>query len=77
MSRRSIRQGSRCLADEVIEVAITQLPPKDVAKLADWLADYQAELWDRQIEADVAAGRFDALLAEVEKEHAAGLSQPL
>ena len=55
MSRRSIRQGSRCLADEVIEVAITQLPPKDVAKLADWLADYQAELWDRQIEADVAA----------------------
>lgn len=59
-----------------IEVAITKLPPKDVAKLANWLADYQAELWDRQIEEDLAAGRLDALLAEVEKEHAAGLSQP-
>ncbi len=38
---------------------------------------FKAELWDRQIEEDLEAGRLDALLAEVEKEHAAGLSQPL
>ncbi len=60
-----------------IEAAITQLSLKDVAKLANWLTDYQAELWDRQIEEDLAAGRLDALLAEVEKEHTAGLTQPL
>ncbi|MEI2689047.1 MAG: hypothetical protein V9H69_04780 [Anaerolineae bacterium] len=60
-----------------IEAAITQLPLKDVAQLANWLTDYQAELWDRQIEEDLAAGRLDALLAEVEREHAAGLTQPL
>ena len=60
-----------------IEAAITQLSPKDIAKLAPWLTNYQAELWDRQIEEDLEAGRLDQLLAEVEKEHAAGLSQPL
>lgn len=60
-----------------IEAAITQLSPKDIAKLASWLTNYQAELWDRQIEEDLEAGRLDQLLAEVEKEHAAGLSQPL
>ena len=60
-----------------IEAAITQLSLKDVAKLANWLTDYQAELWDRQIEEDLAAGRLDTLLAEVEREHAAGLTQPL
>ena len=38
---------------------------------------FKAELWDRQIEADLEAGRLDVLLAEAGKEHATGLSQPL
>jgi len=60
-----------------IETAITQLSAKDVAKLAGWIKDYQAQLWDKQIEDDLEAGRLDALLAKVEKEYEAGLSQPL
>jgi hypothetical protein len=60
-----------------IEIAITRLSAKDVAKLVSWLEDYQAQLWDRQIEEDLEAGRLDALLAEVDKEYEAGLSQPL
>lgn len=38
---------------------------------------FTAEQWDSQIEADLEAGRLDVLLAEAEKEHAAGLSQLL
>ncbi|MFZ2357794.1 MAG: hypothetical protein WA040_00475 [Anaerolineae bacterium] len=38
---------------------------------------FKAELWESQIEADLEAGRVDVLLAEAEKEHVAGLSQPL
>ncbi len=38
---------------------------------------FKAALWDRQIEADLEAGRLDVLLAEAETEHATGLSQPL
>ena len=60
-----------------IETAITQLSAEDVAKLVGWLEDYQAQLWDKQIEEDLEAGRLDALLAEVDKEYEAGLSQPL
>ena len=60
-----------------IETAITQLSAKDVAELVGWLENFQAQLWDKQIEEDLEAGRLDALLTEVEKEYEAGLSQPL
>ncbi len=60
-----------------IEQAIVQLPATDVDKLAGWLEDYRAQLWDKQIEQDLEAGHLDALLAEVDKECEAGLSQPL
>jgi hypothetical protein len=60
-----------------IEKAIVQLPAEDVDKLAGWLEDYRVQMWDEQIENDLEAGRLDALLAEVDEEYEAGLSQPL
>ncbi|NOZ06350.1 MAG: hypothetical protein GXP41_08380 [Chloroflexi bacterium] len=60
-----------------IEASITQLPVRDLTKLVRWLEDYQAQLWDKQIEEDLEAGRLDTLLAEVDREYQAGLSQPL
>jgi hypothetical protein len=60
-----------------IEAAITRLPAKDLAELMAWLQEYAAQVWDKQIEEDLEAGRLDALLAEVDKECQAGLSQPL
>lgn len=60
-----------------IEAAITKLPREDLAELMAWLEAYRAQVWDRQIEGDLEAGRLDALLAEVDREYEAGLSQPL
>ena len=60
-----------------IEKAIAQLPAKDLDKLAGWLEEYRAQMWDKQIEEDLAAGCLDVLLAEVDKEYEAGLSRPL
>ena len=60
-----------------IEEAITQLPAKDLAELMSWLEDYHAQVWDKRIEEDLETGRLDALLAEVDEECEAGLSQPL
>lgn len=60
-----------------IEEAITQLPPKELAELASWLEDYHAQVWDKQIEEDLEAGRLDALLTEVDEECEAGLTEPL
>jgi hypothetical protein len=60
-----------------IERAIAELPAKDLAELMSWLEDYHAQVWDKRIEEDLEAGRLDALLAEVDEEYEAGLTQPL
>lgn len=44
-----------------IEQAVSQLAPEELSAFRTWFAEFDAELWDRQIEADVAAGRLDAL----------------
>jgi hypothetical protein len=69
--------GVKVMGIREIEKAILQLPAKDLDKLAGWLDDYRAQMWDKQIEEDLEAGRLDALLAEVDEEYEAGLSQPL
>jgi hypothetical protein len=60
-----------------IERAITQLPAKDLAELMSWLEDHHARVWDKRIEEELETGRLDALLAEVDEEYEAGLTQPL
>jgi len=60
-----------------IENAITQLSPPELAELSAWFADYQAKVWDEQIERDLDAGRLDALLEEVDEEYEAGEAKPL
>ena len=62
---------------EKIEQDISSLDPNDVRKLADWLDEYKAELWDRQMEADAKAGKLDKLIAEARCEIAEGKVRPL
>jgi hypothetical protein len=69
--------GVKVMGIKEIEKAIVQLSAKDLDKLAGWLENYRAQMWDKQIEEDLEAGRLDALLAEVDDEYEAGLSQPL
>ncbi|RLT33899.1 MAG: hypothetical protein DWI57_17210 [Chloroflexi bacterium] len=52
-----------------IETAIMNLPVAEVDELVTWLDEYYASLWDQEIEDDVNAGRFDALLAEIDEEY--------
>jgi hypothetical protein len=60
-----------------IEMAIMRLPAPDFSELREWFEEYAAQMWDKQIEKDLKAGRLDALLAEVDQEYEAGLGQPL
>ncbi|HFE66410.1 MAG TPA: hypothetical protein ENJ93_04020 [Chloroflexi bacterium] len=60
-----------------IETAITQLPIKKLIELSAWFEEYQAQVWDKQIEDDLENGRLDAILAEVDTEYEEGLAQPL
>lgn len=47
-----------------IESAIIKLDHDSVWELAKWFEEFQAELWDKEIEQDIAAGRLDALADE-------------
>jgi len=37
--------------------------------LIAWFDNYRAQMWDKQIEEDLEAGRLDAVLAEVDAEY--------
>ena len=54
-----------------IETAIKQLPENDIRQLAVWLQDYLNEMWEQQIEADLASGRLNNLIAKAEADIAA------
>jgi hypothetical protein len=41
--------------------AIRKLPPSELEAFRAWFAEFDAELWDREMEADVGAGRLDHL----------------
>lgn len=47
-----------------IEDAVRRLDPNDLAAFRAWFAEFDAEVWDRQFDEDVAAGRLDALAEE-------------
>ena len=47
-----------------IQEAVSQLPHEDLAAFRMWFAEFDAALWDRRLEADVAAGRLDQLAEE-------------
>ncbi|MBS3030306.1 MAG: hypothetical protein HCA25_25595 [Dolichospermum sp. DET50] len=54
-----------------VELAIKQLPEDEVRNLAGWLQEYLDEMWDQQIEADLASGELDRLIAQAEEDIAA------
>ncbi|HEX5836689.1 MAG TPA: hypothetical protein VFY26_02580 [Anaerolineales bacterium] len=60
-----------------IEQAVTELSPEELARFRAWFDEYYAEVWDKQIEDDVRAGRLDKLISEANEEYDAGSSKPL
>ena len=53
---------------EDIEKAVRHLPPGELANFRAWFAEFDASLWDRQIEEDAAKGSLDALADEAARD---------
>lgn len=49
---------------EEIERAVQQLSPDELAAFRAWFTEFDAERWDKQLEADAAAGKLDWLADE-------------
>ncbi len=60
-----------------LEKAVTQLHSSELAQFTAWFEEYQADLWDKQIEQDALSGRLDALGEQADREFEAGRCRPL
>ena len=60
-----------------LEQAISQLPAEDLSRFAEWFEEFMADEWDKQIERDVASGKFDKIIRKVDEDIDAGRSTPL
>ena len=62
---------------ERLEREIEKLSTDELVEFRQWYAQFDAEAWDAQIEADVHSGKLDALADEALKQHREGRSSPL
>ena len=60
---------------EKIETEIQQMSSDELALFRAWFADFDAAVWDRQIEADAASGKLDAIADQALRDHEAGRSR--
>ncbi len=62
---------------ERLEQQIRELSAQELAELRRWFVEYDADAWDRQIEADAKAGKLDHLMEVALAEYKAGKTRPL
>jgi hypothetical protein len=62
---------------EKIENQIKELSRDELTTLREWFADFDGDAWDRQMEADINAGRLDSLAERALLDHEACRSTKL
>ena len=56
-----------------LERAVTQLPPKDLARFRAWFYEFDAQVWDRQFEADAKSGKLDRIAEQALNDYIASV----
>jgi hypothetical protein len=62
---------------EELQAAVAQLPAEELDRFSQWFEEFLAEQWDQQIEADILAGRLDAVGRRAHEDFDAGRCTPL
>jgi hypothetical protein len=60
---------------EDIQKAVEQLSADDLARFREWFEEFEARLFDEQIERGLKAGKLDKLLAEARANSEAGVGE--
>lgn len=60
-----------------LEQEIKELNPGELAAFRKWFQEYDAAEWDRQIEEDALAGKFDNLAEKALADHHAGRTKEI
>jgi hypothetical protein len=53
------------------QTAILQLPEIELTRFRNWYEEWEANVWDKQIEQDIKRGKLDSLAQEARHEFAA------
>jgi len=62
---------------EEIETAVSKLSAPELTRFITWFEEFAADEWDRQIEANIRAGRLDAAGKRADEQFEAGNCTPL
>lgn len=62
---------------EKLEDEVRALSFEELGTFRKWFREFDAEAWDREIEADAHAGKLDALADRALNEHRAGKTSSL
>ena len=60
-----------------LERQVQNLSAEELSAFRQWFAEFDAELWDRQLEADAKSGKLDAMAARANEAHASGRTSKL
>ena len=55
-----------------IEAEVAALSDDELRKFSLWFAEFEAQRWDRRLEADIASGKLEDLAAEALAQCASG-----
>jgi hypothetical protein len=53
---------------EKVKKEVLELPKREYNRFRDWFLEHDWKLWDKELAADVKAGRLDFLVEEARKE---------
>ncbi|HEU5250632.1 MAG TPA: hypothetical protein VFW15_11655 [Thermoanaerobaculia bacterium] len=62
---------------EELEKNVEKLSEKELSLFREWFATFDAEVWDRQIETDVAQGKLDGFAEDAIAAHKRGDSREI
>jgi hypothetical protein len=62
---------------ENIEQEVKNLTPSELSAFRRWFLEFDAQIWDRQIEEDVRKGKLDKLAEEALAAHRVGKSKEI
>jgi len=60
-----------------LEQAVTQLPPKDLVRFREWFDEFDAQVWDKQIETDAKSGKLDKIAEQALNDYRTGKAKEL
>jgi hypothetical protein len=73
----NIKEEARVNRVQEIAEQLRSLSGAELRELRAWLDEYENQVWDEQFEAEVSAGKWDALTERALKDHRDAKSTPL